>query len=138
MRSEPPPRVVERLKAASFVVDGSDCVETTYSTGSHGYGQIGWYTNGKRSMQVVHRVAWFAAFGDIPIDMVVDHVCRNRRCVNVDHLRLLTNAANASDTATARRTHCPAGHSYDDINTYVGPTGGRRCRTCAKERQRAA
>jgi hypothetical protein len=135
MLNAPPPRVIERFLAARLPVDDSDCIETTYSTGSHGYGQIGWHTDDGRCVtQLTHRIAWFLAHGEIPGVMTVDHICRNQRCVNVDHLRLLTNVVNASDNGMSRRTHCPHGHAYDAENTRIDRRGHRRCRRCARER----
>ena len=33
-------------------------------------------------------------------------------------------------------THCPAGHPYDQGNTYLNGKGHRICRACNRERQR--
>jgi len=102
------------------------------STGSHGYGQ----TWDGITVRLAHRVAWVLHHGrQIPDDMTIDHICRNRTCVNVDHLRLLTNVENAKDNGMARRTQCPSGHAYDDANTYVNRMGHRQCRACARGRQ---
>jgi hypothetical protein len=35
----------------------------------------------------------------------------------------------------AAKTHCPQGHPYDEVNTYLMPRGGRSCKQCARERQ---
>lgn len=135
-----PDRVKERVLTRIRHADNG-CIETTYSTGSHGYGQIGWTEGGRCHMKLTHRVAWTIANGEIPPGMTIDHLCRNRKCLNVEHLRLLTNAENASDNGFRSRTHCPAGHEYAGLNLYVTPKGERRCRACAKEhkaRRRAA
>jgi len=87
---------------------------------------------------LAHRVAWTLTHGEIPADMTIDHLCRNRRCCNPAHLRLLTNVENARDNGFATRTRCPAGHMYDEANTYRSPKGERRCRACAKLRRVAA
>jgi hypothetical protein len=132
-----PARVVARLLAN--VEQAGDCLLSNYSTGSHGYSQIGWHEAGRRVMALGHRVAWEAEHGEIPAGLTVDHICRNRRCVNVAHLRLLTNEENARDNGPARRTHCPSGHPYNPENTYVRPTTGHRsCRACASGRKEAA
>lgn len=105
------------------------CLVWTKSVGSHGYGNS-W---DGISVRVAHRVAWVLDRGrQIPDGLTVDHMCHNRRCVNPAHLRLLTNIENATDNGQGRKTHCPRGHAYDASNTYIGPTGGRRCRTCAR------
>jgi HNH endonuclease len=126
-----PARVVAR--AMANVHRSGDCLISNYSTGSHGYAQIGWHHDRCRRVTLVHRVVWFARHGPIPEGMTIDHICRIRRCVNVDHLRLLSNVDNARDNGHARRTQCPKGHPYDEVNTYVDPKGHRRCRRCCAE-----
>lgn len=104
------------------------CWPWTLSVGSHGYGNA--YDG--VTVRVPHRCAWELVYGRILNGLTVDHLCRNRRCCNPAHLRLLTNEANAKDNGNARKTHCPRGHEYDDENTYVSPVSGHRaCRTCS-------
>lgn len=106
----------------------NECWPWVKSTASHGYGQ----TWDGTTVRLAHRVAWTLAHGEIPAEMTVDHTCRNRRCCNPSHLRLLTNVENASDNGFATKTHCPHGHPYGGENLYVSPRGDRRCRICAR------
>ncbi len=131
-----PGRVIARLLAKVAPVEETGCIVSLYSTGSHGYSQIGWHENGQRRMALGHRVAWEAAYGPIPGDLTIDHLCRNRRCVNVEHLRLLPNVVNASLNGNAVKTHCPVGHPYDDENTRRNKRGHRFCRACQRKRNR--
>lgn len=39
-------------------------------------------------------------------------------------------------TRVPYKTHCPAGHPYDEVNTYVDKRGHRSCRACQRERRR--
>src|SRR5260370_1343144 len=39
-----------------------------------------------KSSEGAHRIIYRAAFGDIPRDLEVDHLCRNHSCVNPNHL----------------------------------------------------
>lgn len=132
-----PQRVIDRLLVSLHEAENG-CLESTYSTGSHGYTQIGWHGRDGRTKGVLgHRVAWEAEYGAIPPDLTVDHLCRNRRCCNVNHLRLLSNVENARGNGNSIKTACPAGHTYDEENTYVDRRGHRRCRACATARRTA-
>jgi len=91
--------------------------------------------------RLAHRFSYERAHGPIPEGMVIDHVCRNRACVNPDHLRAVTRWQNVhenSDAAAHRnslKTHCDNGHAFTPENTYwQGPE--RRWRACEKCRQR--
>lgn len=88
-----PARVIRR--AVENAVPEGECLVSRYSTASHGYAQVGWREDGKSHMRLVHRLAWEHANGPIPDGMTVDHLCHNRRCLRIDHLRLLTNLDNA-------------------------------------------
>ncbi len=89
-----------------------------------------------------HRVAFWMRGLEIPEDKVVDHICRNPRCVRFDHLRLVTQAENcttlASPTCPAninkRKTECIRGHLFTMENTMRSAKGFRQCRTCHRLR----
>lgn len=126
---------VDHLRAVDWwsKVDrgGADhCWPWLQSCGSHGYGQ----TWDGRTVRDAHRVAWTLTHGPIPDGLTVDHSCRNRRCCNPDHMRLMTNVSNARNNGMATRTHCPQGHRYDIANTYITDLGHRRCRACQRQR----
>lgn len=106
---------------------------------ANGYGRLGgrkWSTN------LAHRLSYIEFVGPIPEGMTIDHLCRNRRCINPAHLEPVTIAENVMrgeslPAINARKTHCPQGHPYDDENTYRNPsTGHRLCRACNRERHR--
>lgn len=135
---EVPERVIARIFDRIDVRDWLDCWPWLLSVGSHGYGQVGWRDGDKNAMTTAHRVAWIAVNGPIPEGLTVDHEwCRNGRCCNPLHLRLLANVENATDNGQSRRTHCPRGHAYEGTNTYIDPKGHRRCRQCATDRRSA-
>lgn len=126
-----PQRVLDHAWDA-VEIRANGCWPWTMSTASHGYGQIGWggSTSG-RGGTVAHRAIWQSLHGPIPAGMTVDHLCRNRTCVNPFHLRLLSNVENARLNGASQRKRCPKGHRYDASNTLVDRRGHRRCRTCA-------
>ena len=77
----------------------------------------------------------------IPQELEIDHLCRNLRCVNPDHLEAVTHRTNLlrGDTLAARESRvicCPIGHPYDLKNTSIR-NGKRYCRICARENQRS-
>ena len=129
-----PPGLTAAAKRRFFehMKGDGDCIVSTYAPNAGGYRTVQWRSNGTKYGWLAHRLSWTLAHGPIPEGLTIDHLCRNRACVNPDHLRLLTNEENASDNGFATRTHCPLGHEYDEVNTYVGPTGGRRCNECRR------
>lgn len=135
----PPERVVRRV-LEKVVIRPDGCHVSTYSVANHGYAQVGWVENGKRIVTLCHLVIWRAVHGLARPGMTVDHRCRNRKCVNLEHLRLLTNLENArrTDGRDWPLGQCINGH--EDV-LYWRPKTGRRtkgyCHACRMDAQRA-
>lgn len=135
-----------------------------------------------------HRWSYENMRAEIPAGLDLDHLCRNRACVNPWHLEPVTRQVNllrgktipameagrdscskghpyapgnftmdqgkrrclicrravdrkrrpGSVPPPAERTNCPAGHAYDEANTYVDAVGSRHCRECRREASRRA
>lgn len=86
---------------------------------------------------LAHRFAYALLVGDIPSHLQADHLCRNRLCVDPDHIQLvpqIVNLARGGSPAAinGRKTHCVHGHTLADAHVRAGKNGRtqRVCRTC--------
>lgn len=131
--------LADRL-ARNSVRKGS-CMVWASTINSNGYGTI----NVKSKTKRVHRVAYELARGPIPDGLSLDHLCRNRACINPDHMEPVTRQVNSlrgvgPSAVNAKKTHCINGHELtgDNVRTYLGQYGkpNRRCQACAREYRR--
>lgn len=104
-----------------------------------GYGYA--WKNGVGGHAFAHRQFYMLHVGPVPEGLVLDHLCRNRGCVNPDHLEPVTQRVNTlrgigPSAQLAAQTHCKRGHELAGANLYLTPEGWRQCRTCRNECQR--
>lgn len=115
------------------------CLEWTAKPLGNGYGRLSVNTKSV----LAHRFAYELRHGRLGPGLVIVHTCGNRLCVNADHLTAMTvREARRSNQSfagrNARKTHCASGHEFNSENTALNNDGSRRCRICAKRRDREA
>lgn len=110
----------------------------------YGYGRFHASIDGRRRYLSAHRAAWLALRGPIPYPLMPDHLCRNRACINPDHMEIVTNSINAlrGDTGKALKPRGIQGcgkHGVEDGRPWTDKRGRTRwvCRPCQNVRKRA-
>lgn len=93
---------------------------------------------------LAHRIAYELYIDLIPDGFQIDHLCRNRGCVNPWHMEAVPQRVNIlrsmSPSAIAHREdRCQQGHEFTPENTILRPNrpGKRECRECVRARDRA-
>lgn len=114
----------------SVTWNGTPCWLWTCNPDKDGYGRF-WIHDQSRA---AHNISHGMFIERIPPNLVTDHLCRVRHCVNPVHLESVTNGENVlrGDTfprANAEKTHCVRGHEFTKENTHLYK-GIRVCRTC--------
>ena len=100
-----------------------------------GYGVFGITKNKIRKAHNAHRWAYINMVGDIPEGLTVDHLCRNRKCVNPSHMEIVTIRENllrgtGYSARNARKTHCPKGHLLIAVPQTWNTSAQRHCPIC--------
>lgn len=112
----------------------NECWTPTQKPMPSGYVSCHFYNEGTK---LLHRVFYETFNKAVGTDMVIDHLCRNRSCVNPKHLEEVTikeNILRGKGIAANnnRKTHCKEGHEFNNKNTYITFKNQRSCRVCHK------
>lgn len=126
------PSITEGALQRISTPDASGCMPWTGKVNSSGYGE---YVRMGRTYRA-HRLSYEIFVGPIPDGLVIDHLCRNRRCCNPCHLEPVTAAENTRRGWPVIKPTCVNGHEYTPENTYARPNGGKDCRACIRARVR--
>ncbi len=113
--------------------EDDECWEWCGRYDKNGYGKLG--------LKWAHRISYVVFVGEIPdgLEYQIDHLCKNRKCVNPKHLELVSQYENnmRSNSITAkekRQTHCLRGHELSDENIYANRGNKRQCKQCHRIR----
>jgi len=117
---------------SNYTVSPTGCWVWNLSLNVGGYGKVKFAGH----TLTAHRLYYQLYRGVISSELVVDHLCRNRACINPDHLEPVTQWVNNArgvgvSAENLKKTHCKNGHEFTKENTIVGKNR-RSCRACAK------
>lgn len=131
----------KRFMSKVAIDPSTGCWNFTSTNKTTGYGRISWHGRSRDA----HAISYLKHHGQVPDGLEIDHLCRNRGCVNPAHLEAVTHRENlaragapfSAHAALRARTHCRNGHEYTPGNTkIIAATGRRKCRECLRAKWR--
>jgi len=124
---------ISRFNKFITINDSNGCHEWNGYLDDHGYG--GFKIN--NTNYKAHRVS-FHIHKKLDNTKLVDHICRNRKCVNPEHLRLVDFKTNSVENNTGivainyQKTHCINGHEFLGNNFKIYSDKSRTCMICKR------
>jgi hypothetical protein len=130
--------IIKRLFSRTQIDDESGCWVWQGAKTKNGYGVIGY----KDGNILTHRMSYTLLVDNIPSSLQIDHLCRNRACINPTHLDIVTCKENLRRSPITlqgiqlARTHCPQGHRLEEgnLDNWSRRMGKRKCRLCRNKR----
>lgn len=124
-----PKNTLERI--GRYIQKTDSCWNWTGQILPGGYGK----TTVNYKTVLAHRFVYESSKGKIPDGLCLDHLCRNRSCVNPDHLEPVSHKENTARGAgpaseNAKKTSCKRGHALSGDNLYITPDNRRQCKAC--------
>lgn len=142
VKTIPPLSVAQRERFWAKVQKTDGCWVWTGSRIRDGYGSFRLYLP-RESPFMAHRVAYTLVRGEIPAGLTIDHLCRNKSCVNPEHMEVVTLEENgrrggidARGRPKGQGIACRNGHPRTIENTRHRRDGQIRCRICQQQERR--
>lgn len=130
-------KAVKRLLRYLKPTTKKKCWNWKGNIGVNGYGVFFYHGKSYKAHQVSYRIF----IGEVGNGLVLDHLCRNTKCVNPSHLEAVTQKENilrgtGAPSKNAAKTKCKHGHRLTEENTYHTPSNPtwRECKKCKKIR----
>ena len=128
------PPLRERLLERISPEPNTGCWLWTGVLRNTGYGELSF----QKKKLLAHRASYEIFIGPIPDGLCLDHLCRQRSCINPDHLEAVSMRTNllrgvGVGAVNAVKTHCPKGHPLADAYHYRGE---RHCAECCQIRSK--
>lgn len=123
-------KMVEKMATPCWVWQGVEH--------EHGFGSVSYNSVSRQP----HRIIYEQFHGTLADGLVLHQLCRNKHCVNPEHLKPVTmgeavKTYRSPPGNNARKSHCLRGHELAGGNLYVTPgDGSRQCRICKAMRNR--
>jgi hypothetical protein len=119
-------------------VSETECWEWVGAHESHGYGTF--YVGNKKKV-LAYRWIFLRTVGTPPKNYVLDHLCKNKGCVNPNHLEPVTNKENGlrsdcPNIAVYKTGICKKGHLLEGENLRINKKGKRICVACTRANHR--
>ena len=120
------------------IIPTDGCWHWTGYLNHDGYGRL--RLGGRQVM--AHRAVYEAERGPIPSGLTIDHLCRNRSCVNPSHMEPVALKVNilrgtSPQAHNAAKSSCKRGHEFSGDNLGIDKHGYRYCRKCRVDGDRA-